>query len=51
MSKTIRSIQPQKEKKRRFHPEKSKREIPNYKLRDGIVEMDPNEKYYLKDNL
>ncbi|WP_461636987.1 hypothetical protein [Labilibaculum euxinus] len=51
MSKTIRSIQPQKEKKKRFYSKKSKREIPNYKLREGIVEMDANEKYYLKDNL
>jgi hypothetical protein len=49
MSKTIRSIQTKTEKKRRFYPKKSKREIPNHKLRDGIVEMDVNEKYYMKD--
>lgn len=49
MSKTIRSIQPKSEKKRRIQCKKSKREIPNHKLRDGIVEMDVNEKYYLKD--
>jgi hypothetical protein len=50
MSKTIRSIHPKTEDKRRIHSKKSKREIPNFKLRDGIVERDANEKYYLKDN-
>ncbi|WP_372751215.1 hypothetical protein [Labilibaculum sp.] len=49
MSKTIRSNQSQTEKKKRFHSKKSNREIPNYKLRNGMIEMDENEKYYLKD--
>ena len=49
MSKTIRSIQPKSEKKRRIQCKKSNKEIPNYQLKNGIVEMDVNEKYYLKD--
>lgn len=48
MSKTFKSFQ-EKEKKKRPQPKKTKRGNSKYVLTDDSLEMDENEKYFLKD--